>query len=221
MSAALEERERQRMVDEQIVARGVRDEAVIAAFRRVAREAFLPERLREFAYEDRALPIGEGQTVSQPFIVARMVEALRLRPDDRVLEIGAGSGYAAAILAEIAAEVYTIERHKKLAEDARKRLRAAGYGRVHVIHGDGSLGYPAQAPYDGIAVAASGPEVPRSLKEQLVGGGRLVIPVGVAPGFQHLLCVTRESEVRCRREALGAVRFVPLVGAEGWDGTSA
>jgi protein-L-isoaspartate(D-aspartate) O-methyltransferase len=210
-------RQRRLMVDRQLVARGIRDGAVLRAFRKVPREAFLPRRLRDFAYDDSPLPIGEGQTISQPYIVARMVEALRLHPGARVLEIGAGSGYAAAILAEIAAEVCTVERHASLAVEARERLERAGYASVKVVHGDGSRGYEPDAPYDGIVVAAGAPAVPESLRLQLAVGGRLVIPVGRTPRSQMLVRVTRESETGFRRERLDPVRFVPLVGEEGWS----
>ena len=170
--------QRRRMVERHVVARGVRDSAVLDAMRAVPREAFLPEKLAEFAYDDTPLPIEEGQTISQPFIVAAMAEALKLGAHDRVLEIGTGSGYAAAVLAEIAHEVHTIERHRVLAEQAERRLRELDYRNVHVLCGDGTLGWPEHAPFDAILVSAGGPEVPRVLVEQLAPGGRIVIPVG-------------------------------------------
>ena len=207
---------REDMVDNQISARGVRSEAVLGALRKVPREAFLPERLREFAYEDLPLPIAAGQTISQPYIVALMTEALDLQGGERVLEIGTGSGYAAAVLAKIAGEVYTVERIAELAEKAASTLEALGYHNVHVIHADGTLGWAAAAPYDAIIVAAGGPEVPQSLKGQLKVGGRLVIPVGADPRAQELVRVTRISNEEFKSEDIADVRFVPLVGKEGW-----
>jgi len=204
------------IVEHQIAARSVRSEAVLGALRKVPREAFLPERLAEFAYEDSPLPIAAGQTISQPYIVALMTEALELKGDERVLEIGTGSGYAAAVLAEIAAEVYTVERIGELAEKAAATLDALGYRNVHVVHGDGTLGWAAAAPYDAIIVAAGGPTVPESLKEQLKVGGRLVMPVGADPRAQELVRVTRISKEQFKSEDIADVRFVPLVGKEGW-----
>jgi protein-L-isoaspartate(D-aspartate) O-methyltransferase len=211
---------RERMVEQQIAGRGVQDPAVLEAMRRVRREAFVPRHLARRAYADQPLPIGQGQTISQPYIVATMTESLRLRPGDRVLEIGTGSGYAAAVLAEIAAEVYTVERLATLAEAARRRLAALRYTNVHVRQGDGSLGWPEHAPYDAIVVTAGGPEVPPSLLKQLAVGGRLVMPVGGNPLAQQLVRVVRTGETIYEREELGDVAFVPLIGAEGWaDGT--
>ena len=207
---------REDMVENQIAARGIRSAAVLGALRKVPREAFLPERLREFAYEDSPLPIAAGQTISQPYIVALMTDALDLAGGERVLEIGTGSGYAAAVLAEIAAEVYTVERIGELAEKAASTLTALGCRNVHVVHGDGTLGWAAAAPYDAIIVAAAGPEVPESLKQQLKVGGRLVIPVGSDPRAQELVRVTRTSNDEFKSEDLADVRFVPLVGKEGW-----
>lgn len=208
--------QRESMVANHVAARGVRSEKVLDAMRKVKREQFLPEGLREFAYEDSPLPIEAGQTISQPYIVAFMIEGLALRGGERVLEIGAGSGYAAAVLAEVAGEVYTIERIEELAKSAASALAESGYDTVHVLHGDGTLGWPEHAPFDGIVVAAGGPEVPESLRQQLKIGGRMVIPVGEHQDFQELVRVTRISETEFETEDLAAVRFVPLVGAEGW-----
>ena len=209
--------QRDRMVERQVAARGVRDPSVLAAMRSVPRERFLPPDLEEFAYQDAPLPIEQGQTISQPFIVALMTEALALGPEDRVLEIGTGSGYAAAVLARVAREVYTIERHAELADRARTRLAQLGFDNVVVRHGDGTLGWPEHAPYDAIVVAAGGPHVPESLLEQLAPGGRLVIPVGEDRGLQQLVRVTRCADGSLSREELGDVRFVPLIGAHGWS----
>lgn len=207
---------REEMVKAAIFARGVRSDLVLNAMRSVPRESFLPAQLHEFAYDDAPLPIEEGQTISQPYIVAFMTEALVLRGGEKVLEIGTGSGYAAAILSEIAADVYTVERHGPLAEKAASTLADLGYDNVHVLHGDGTLGWAAHAPYDAIIVAAGGPTVPESLKAQLKVGGRLVIPVGTDQRAQELVRVTRVSQTEYRREDLADVRFVPLLGEEGW-----
>jgi protein-L-isoaspartate(D-aspartate) O-methyltransferase len=208
---------RRAMVERQIAHRGVHDPLVLEAMRSVPREAFLPPALHEFAYEDKPLPIEEGQAISQPYIVALMTEALQLAGGETVLEIGTGSGYAAAVIARIARRVYTVERYGQLAVKAAESLAAAGCDNVHVLHGDGTLGWPEHAPYDGIVVAAGGPRVPESLKEQLKIGGRLVIPVGaVDRRTQELLRITRLSEREFKTEELLDVRFVPLVGEEGW-----
>ena len=208
---------RQHMVERQIAARGIRDRAVLEAMRAVPREFFVPDSAVEFAYHDTPLPIEEGQTISQPYIVALMAAALRLTPRDRVLEVGAGSGYAAAVLSRIAAEVYTIERHEALAALAKGRMRELGFDNVHVLHGDGTLGWPEHAPYDAIVVAAGGPSVPAALKAQLAIGGRLVIPVGDTARLQELVRVTRTGQNEYKQEDLGGVQFVPLIGAEGWE----
>ena len=207
---------RERMVDTQIAGRGVRDSSVLRAMRQIPREAFVPAHLVRYAYEDEPLPIGEGQTISQPYVVAVMTEALRLRPRDRVLEVGTGSGYAAAVLSLIAAEVYTIERLARLAESARRRLADLGHTNVHVREGDGSLGWIEHAPYDAIVVTAGGPEVPPALLQQLAVGGRLVMPVGSTPRAQRLVRVVRAGPDRYDRESLEEVAFVPLIGAAGW-----
>jgi protein-L-isoaspartate(D-aspartate) O-methyltransferase len=207
---------RARMVERNIAARGVQDELVLEAMRKVPRELFLPKNLREFAYEDSPLPIAGEQTISQPYIVAFMAEALMLRGGENVLEIGAGSGYAAAVLSEIAAEVFTVERLGQLADKAAATLADLGYANIHVLHGDGTKGWPEHAPYDAIVVAAGGPQVPESLKEQLKVGGRLVIPVGADQRTQELVRVTRISKDTYRSEDIADVRFVPLIGEEGW-----
>lgn len=207
---------RKRMVERQIAARGVTSERVLAAMRKVPRERFLPEGQSAFAYDDSPMPIGSGQTISQPYIVAYMVEALELEGGEKVLEVGTGSGYAAAILAEIAAEVYTIERIQELASRARTVLDELGYENVHVLDSDGTLGWPEHAPFDGIVVAAAAPEVPEVLKQQLRTGGRLVIPVGESRWYQSLIRVTRVAENEFHTEDLMAVRFVPLIGEAGW-----
>ncbi len=209
------ERGRHRMVDRQIEARGVRDPRVLAAMRTVPRERFVPPELVGFAFDDGPLPIGMGQTISQPYIVALMSAALELRGDETVLEIGTGSGYAAAILGQLARRVLTIERHETLATAAREKLRELGYENIEVHYGDGTLGWPEQAPFDGIVVAAAAPVVPDALRAQLAPGGYLVIPVGTSHGVQDLLCETRTDDDRFRCHSLGAVRFVPLVGEEG------
>jgi protein-L-isoaspartate(D-aspartate) O-methyltransferase len=208
---------REQMVARHLRLRGITDPLVLEAFRTVPREAFLPPELAEFAYEDSALPIEEGQTISQPYIVAVTVQALGLTGGERVLEIGAGSGYAAAVLGQVAGQVYTVERIQSLAERAAENLQRAGCHNVHVACHDGTLGWPEHAPYDAIAVAAGGPEVPRALLSQLTIGGRLVIPVGSNTSSQVLIRVVREGEDDYREEPLTGVRFVPLIGAQGWS----
>jgi protein-L-isoaspartate(D-aspartate) O-methyltransferase len=207
---------RNEMVERQIAARGVRDERVLAALGTVPREAFVGEDLAGSAYDDAPLPIGEEQTISQPYVVALMVEALEIRPGDRVLEIGAGSGYAAAVLSRLAGEVWTLERHPSLAREARERMERLGYTNVQVVHADGTLGWAEHAPYDAIVVAAGGPEVPQALLDQLAAGGRLVIPIGSSPHNQMLVRVRRRPDGTFTRDSLGGVRFVPLIGAQGW-----
>ncbi len=205
------------MVEHQLRARGVRDTAVLHAFETVPRELFVPRRYRRHAYEDSPLPIPEGQTISQPYVVAHMISLLALTPSDRVLEVGTGSGYAAAILSRLVAEVHTVERHAALVGYARERLERLGYANVWVHHGDGSQGWAEHAPYDGIIVAAGGPDVPEALKEQLAINGRLVIPVGPNRRQQWLVLVKRVSETAYRQSQLSPVAFVPLVGAQGWE----
>jgi protein-L-isoaspartate(D-aspartate) O-methyltransferase len=207
---------REQMVARQIEGRGIHDQAILQAMRTVPREAFVMENYQKFAYDDTPLPIPGQQTISQPYVVALMIRALRLEAANRVLEIGSGSGYAAALLGQIAAEVHTVERLRQLVDFARDNLSNLGYANVFIHHGDGTKGWPDEAPYDAIVVAAGGPDVPQSLKEQLVIGGRLVMPVGGSERRQHLICLTREDEIDYRRTNLGAVAFVPLIGEEGW-----
>ncbi|MFO7653743.1 MAG: protein-L-isoaspartate(D-aspartate) O-methyltransferase [Candidatus Krumholzibacteriia bacterium] len=209
--------QRRRMVEHQIAGRGIRDARLLEAMRTVPREAFVPPELRDYAYEDGPLPIGSDQTISQPYIVAAMIDALDLEPEDRVLEIGAGSGYAAAVMSRMVAEVVAVERHAELADAARRRLTDLGYDNVSIVHGDGTRGFPERAPFDAITVAAAGPRIPASLREQLAVGGRLVIPVGPNAYEQQLVRVTRVSVERYEESTLAPVRFVPLIGAEGWS----
>lgn len=212
---------RDRMVREQLAARGVSDERVLDAMRRVPREAFVPESLRAAAYSDQPLPIGEGQTISQPYIVGFMTEALGLKGDENVLEIGTGSGYAAAVLAQIARAVHTIERIPLLARRARDTLRRLGYDTVEVLEGDGSVGWTAAAPYDAIVATAEAPHIPPSLRAQLRPGGRLVMPVEDAAEGQSLICMVRGNDGEDHVESMQPVRFVPLIGAEGWPDEAA
>jgi len=208
---------RSAMVAGQLERRGIRDPAVLAAMRNVPREHFVDAPLND-AYADAALPIQSGQTISQPYIVARMTELLAVGPGSRVLDVGTGSGYQAAVLATLGCEVTSIERHESLAESARQRLARLGYGdRIEIVVGDGSLGWPAGAPWDGILVAAAAPSVPPSLRQQLGMRRRLVIPVG-SREHQDLLVVERVSEAEWTERSDGPCVFVPLVGAEGFPG---
>jgi protein-L-isoaspartate(D-aspartate) O-methyltransferase len=203
------------MVTQQLRARDISDVRVLEAMRAVPRERFVPEELRARAYEDAALPIGSGQTISQPYMVAAICQALSLRGAEVVLDVGTGSGYQAAVLAELADEVHTIERVPELADRARRALAEAGYDRVHVHVGDGTLGIPDEAPFDAIAVAAAAPAIPESLYEQLAPFGRLVLPVGSRRG-QELQLVVRSPEGPATIRSVPC-RFVPLLGAEGFD----
>jgi len=214
----VETQQREAMVTEQIVRRGVRDPRVLAAMRRVARHRFLPASSAAIAYEDRPAPIGFGQTISQPYIVAFMTELLALQPSDRVLEIGTGSGYQTAILAELAKEVVTIERHEELSARADAVLADLGYDNITLHMGDGSLGWPQFAPYDAILVTAGCPNVPAPLPEQLAVGGRLVCPAG-SRTMQHMYRIVRSAQGLERTESIRCI-FVPLVGAAGWAGES-
>src|SRR5215470_13316302 len=206
---------RLRMVSDQLRRRDIVDPLVLAAFGTVAREQFVPAELGPHAYDDAPLPIGGGQTISQPYVVAVTVQALRLQGHERVLEIGTGSGYAAAILGTLAREVDTVERIAELAGAAAERLARLGYSNVHVHHSDGSLGWPPGAPYEAIAVAAGAPRPPRALLDQLAIGGRLVLPHGDVD-HQRLVRITKRAVDRLDEEDLGEVRFVPLLGEQGW-----
>ncbi len=210
------EKERRLMVDDQIVGRGIKDERVLAAMRRVPRHEFLPEAIRGMAYADNALPIGEGQTMSQPYMVAIMTELLGLTGTERVLEIGTGSGYQAAVLAELCSKVYTVERIKTIAEKARATLDRLGYQNVAIKVYDGTYGWKEMAPFDAIMVTAGAPEIPAPLVEQLKDGGRMVIPVGERFG-QSLLKVVKTAEGTVTQRSIPCV-FVPLIGNHGWKG---
>ncbi len=203
------------MVERQLRRRGIADERVLEAMREVPREAFVPERERRRAYADSALPIGSGQTISQPWIVAAICQGLELRGEERVLEIGTGSGYSAAVLAHLVAEVVTIERHVELADQAEARLRDAGVENVEVVVGDGSIGLPDRAPFEAIAVHATAPEPPRSLLAQLTDGGRLVVPI--ASRGADMLTKYRRTGDEIAAEVIGPCRFVPLIGEEGFE----
>lgn len=207
------------MVERQLIARGITDRDVLAAMGRVPREIFVPADRRAGAYDDAALPIGAGQTISQPYVVALMLEAAELRSGMSVLEIGTGSGYAAAVIAQIVDRVYTVERLADLAAKAGQRLVEFGFGNVEVAVGDGTLGWPEHAPFSAILVAAGGPaSPPRALQEQLAVGGRMVIPTGSSRYLQELTVFERlDRDGSMRRTTLGDVRFVPLVGSAGWN----
>jgi protein-L-isoaspartate(D-aspartate) O-methyltransferase len=205
---------RSRMVERQLRRRGIGDERVLAAMGRVPREEFVPERYRGRAYSDSALPIGEGQTISQPWIVAAICQALALDGSERVLEVGSGSGYSAAVLSRLAAEVIGIERYESLAAEARRAIDDLGVGNVELLVGDGSRGLPERAPFDAIAVHATAPAPPRTLLGQLADGGRLVVPI--AADSADLLTVFERRGDELRREEIGPCRFVPLIGEEGF-----
>ena len=208
---------RKAMIETQLIARGIRDPAVIAAMYAVPRETFVPPEWIEEAYDDRPLPIAHGQTISQPYIVALMTQALLLTPQDRVLEIGTGTGYSAAVLSRIAAQVYTVERIEPLATSTRNHLRRLEFHNICVLNGDGSLGWPQYSPYNSIVVTAGGPSIPTALRDQLAIGGRLVMPVGTSSHGQRLIRLTRQSPTQMDQEELVGVRFVPLIGAQGWS----
>ncbi|MFO7800610.1 MAG: protein-L-isoaspartate(D-aspartate) O-methyltransferase [Rhodohalobacter sp.] len=206
---------KQEMIERQLKARGIEDPRVLQAMGKVPREKFIPKDLVEFAYKDAPLPIEEEQTISQPYVVALAAEILNIQKDDKVLDIGTGSGYAAAVLSELGKEVYTIERHKTLAEAASKRFNQLGYDNIYVLHGDGTEGWPEHAPFDAINVAAGGPKIPEDLKDQLAEGGRLIIPVGKEIRTQRLILTTKEDG-EFEKKDLGRVQFVPLIGSGGW-----
>lgn len=207
---------RKKMVKEQLGNRGIKNQAVLNAFRKVPREKFMLESNKELAYEDGAQSIDAGQTISQPYIVAYMLQALEVKSGDKVLEIGTGSGYAAALLAEIADEVYTVEKIDELALKAKKVLKKLNYTNVEVKIGDGSLGWEEKAPYDAILVSAAAPYVPKKLTEQLKNKGRLIIPVGKKRGVQQLKLIRKNYRGKIKKEKLEYVRFVPLLGEDSW-----
>ena len=209
-------REREAMVERQLKCRGIREQPILDAFRDVPREAFVSEANARYAYGDHPLAIEAGQTISQPYIVALMIEAAQIGAGDTVLEVGAGSGYAAAVISRIAARVIGIERHHELAELSRERLARLGYDNATIVEGDGTMGWPDEAPYDAILAAASGSHVPDTLVDQLKPGGRLVMPIGDPGWTQQLVKLTRQPDGRLEQSDLGAVRFVPLIGKEGW-----
>ncbi len=204
------------MLDDQLIPRGIRDPAVLRALNLVPREEFVAPELAPHAYRDSPLSIPEDQTISQPYVVALMAQALELDSDSRVLEVGAGSGYAAAVLGQIAQEVHALERHPRLVKQSRQVIARLDYRNVHIHQTDGTQGWPCQAPYDAIVVAAAGPSIPPSLRQQLKVGGRLVMPVG-AREEQTLIRLRRLGVNEYRQESLGTVRFVPLIGREGWS----
>ena len=207
---------RQHMINVQILRRGISDQNILAAMGEVPREDFVEPGFDEYAYDDRALPIAEGQTISQPYIVAAMLDAAQLHGDDRVLEVGTGSGYSAAVLSRLVTEVFAIERHASLTEIAKERCRILGYHNISFRTADGTKGWPEAAPFHAILVAAAAPAPPPSLKQQLTLGGRLIIPIGENPA-QRLIRFTRLDRMNFKRDDLGGVNFVPLIGAEGWS----
>jgi protein-L-isoaspartate(D-aspartate) O-methyltransferase len=215
-NAQLLDFQRDVMIRDHLKARGIRDQAVLKAMREVPREEFVNEHFLEKAYGDHPLPIAEGQTISQPYIVAYMTQSLELKAADRLLEIGTGSGYAAAVLSRIVTTVYSVEHLSRLVQEAQQRLERIGYTNIVIHEGDGTLGWPEHAPYDAIVVTAGAPEVPQPLLDQLAIGGRLVIPVGRFTDMQELIRVRRISECDYHSEELCGVRFVPLIGAAGW-----
>ena len=210
--------EREEMVERQLKGRGITEPEILDAFRAVPREAFISEEYAHLAYGDHPLPIEANQTISQPYIVALMIEAAQIQSGDNVLEVGAGSGYAAAVISRIAHNVIGIERQHDLVDVAQERLRRLGYDNVEILEGDGTRGWPDAAPFDAILAAASGSHVPRPLLDQLSDGGRLVMPIGEPGGVQKLVKVTKQRDGSLAQSDLGAVRFVPLIGEEGWKG---
>ena len=209
--------ERDAMVERQIESRGIREPTILEAFRSVPREEFLADEYRDIAYGDHPIPIEAGQTISQPYIVALMIHAAEIKCGDRVLEVGAGSGYAAAVMSRIAGEVIAMERQAELVAVAQERMQRLGYDNVRIVEGDGTRGWPGEAPYEAILAAASGSHVPPAWVEQLTDGGRIVMPVGDPGWVQKLVKVTKGPAGKLITEDLGAVRFVPLIGEEGWS----
>jgi protein-L-isoaspartate(D-aspartate) O-methyltransferase len=218
MSAAVSDfaAEREAMVERQLRRRGITEQHILDAFLAVPREKFVSAGHAHLAYGDHPLPIEADQTISQPYIVALMIQAARIRSGDRVLEVGSGSGYAAAVISRIAGHVFGIERQHTLVEVARERLRRLGYDNIEIVEGDGTRGWPNAAPYNAILAAASGSHVPQPLVDQLAPGGRLVMPLGEPGWVQELVKVTKGPGDKLVRENLGGVRFVPLIGEEGW-----
>jgi protein-L-isoaspartate(D-aspartate) O-methyltransferase len=208
--------ERENMVERQLRLRGIAGRSILDAFQAVPRHEFVSPEFAHLAYGDHPLPIEAGQTISQPYIVALMIEAAKIGPGDKVLEVGAGSGYAAAVIGRIAGKVVAIERQHELIEVARERTRRLGYANVEIVEGDGTTGWLAEAPYDAILAAASGSHVPQPLIDQLAPGGRLVMPLGGPGWVQELVKVTKRDDGTLEQENLGGVRFVPLIGEEGW-----
>jgi protein-L-isoaspartate(D-aspartate) O-methyltransferase len=208
--------EREAMVERQLRRRGITEPEILEAFRAVPREAFVAEEYAHLAYGDHPLPIEAGQTISQPYIVALMIEAAAIKGGDKVLEVGSGSGYAAAVISRIAAKVIGIERQHDLVEVSRERLRRLGYANVKIVEGDGTKGVPDEAPFEAILAAASGSHVPQTLLDQLARGGRIVMPVGEPGWIQKLVKVTKDEDGSLQQSDLGGVRFVPLIGEEAW-----
>jgi protein-L-isoaspartate(D-aspartate) O-methyltransferase len=209
--------EREAMIRRQLIERGIDEPRILEAFRAVPREEFIGREYRALAYGDHPLPIEAEQTISQPYIVALMIQAAGVKPGDRVLEVGAGSGYAAAVIGRIAAHVVAIERQAELVPIAHERMNRLGIRNVEIVEGDGSLGWPGEAPFDAILAAASGSHVPQALMDQLAPGGRIVMPLGDPGTVQQLVKATKQPDGNIKREDLGAVRFVPLIGAEGYS----
>lgn len=208
--------EREAMIDRHLRRRGINEQSILDAFLAVPREKFVSPEYEHLAYGDHPLPIEAGQTISQPYIVALMIQAAEIKPGDKVLEIGAGSGYAAAVISRIADKVVAIERQHDLVEVASERLKRLDYDNVRIVEGDGTKGCPDEAPFDAILAAASGSHVPRPLLAQLAPGGRIVMPIGSPGWVQKLVKVTKQEDGVLKQENLGGVRFVPLIGEEGW-----
>jgi protein-L-isoaspartate(D-aspartate) O-methyltransferase len=208
--------EREAMVERQLRRRGIHEQAILDAFLAVPREAFISPDYAHLAYGDHPLPIEAGQTISQPYIVALTIQAAGIKPGDKVLEVGAGSGYAAAVISRIAGKVIAIERQHDLVEVARQRLERLGYDNITIVEGDGTKGCPDEAPFDAIVAAASGSHVPEAFIAQLAPGGRVVMPIGGPGWVQELVKVTKQEDGVLKQENLGGVRFVPLIGEEGW-----